>query len=65
MQAGGGPKLSLVEQVGDFVVHGNDWVTGKQSKYRQEVIELLNSWGGELVEIEYSSDISDQNIKEQ
>ncbi len=49
----------------DFVVHGNDWVTGKQSKYRQEVIELLNSWGGELVEIEYSSDISDQNIKEQ
>tara|TARA_B100000674_G_scaffold203959_1_gene166581 strand:- start:5068 stop:6369 length:1302 start_codon:yes stop_codon:yes gene_type:complete len=49
----------------DFVVHGNDWVTGKQSKYRLEVIELLNTWGGELIEIEYSSDISDQNIKEQ
>ncbi len=49
----------------DFVVHGNDWVIGKQSKYRQEVIELLNTWGGELIEIEYSSDISDQNIKEQ
>tara|TARA_B110000008_G_C16942630_1_gene553123 strand:- start:36 stop:1334 length:1299 start_codon:yes stop_codon:yes gene_type:complete len=49
----------------DIVVHGNDWINGPQSKYREEVISLLNQWGGKLIEIEYSSDISDQNIKHQ
>lgn len=49
----------------DYVVHGDDWKTGKQSKYREEVINLLKAWDGELIETEYSSDISDQNIKEQ
>ena len=49
----------------DFVVHGDDWANGPQSKYRQEVIDLLSTWGGQLVEIGYSSEISDQNIKNQ
>ncbi len=56
-------NLSTIQP--EFVVHGDDWVKGKQSKYRAEVIELLKRWGGELIEIEYSSDISDQNIKDQ
>lgn len=49
----------------DFVVHGDDWKSGKQYKYRQEVIDLLSEWGGELIEVEYSSDISDKNLKNQ
>ena len=49
----------------DFVVHGNDWINNDQSKYRQEVIDVLSTWGGELIEVEYSSDISDNNIKNQ
>jgi len=49
----------------DYVVHGDDWVSGTNSKYRLEVIELLKEWGGSLVEIEYSSEISDKNIKDQ
>lgn len=49
----------------DFVVHGNDWINNDQSKYRQEVIEVLSIWGGELIEVEYSSEITDNNIKNQ
>ncbi len=48
-----------------YVVHGDDWIEGDQSKYRQEVLDLLDQWGGELIEPAYSSEISDQNIKNQ
>ena len=58
-------KENLLKLKPDFVVHGDDWKTTYQSKYRQEVIDLLKEWGGELVEIPYSKDISDANIKEQ
>ena len=58
-------RENLLKLKPDYVVHGNDWVKGEQSKYRDEVLKLLEGWGGELVEIEYSSDISDQNIKDQ
>lgn len=58
-------KTNLLELKPDIVVHGDDWKNNNQSKYRQEVIETLAQWGGELVEIPYSSDISDIHIKEQ
>ena len=38
----------------DYVVHGNDWVEGFQQPIRKEVIELLNEYGGKLVEYPYS-----------
>ena len=58
-------KDNLAKIRPDFVVHGDDWKDGKQSKYRQEVIDLLSEWGGELIEVKYSSDISDKNLKNQ
>ena len=58
-------KDNLLSIKPDFVVHGDDWIKGSQSVYRNEVINILKNWGGELIEIEYSSDISDQNIKNQ
>lgn len=38
----------------DYVVHGDDWVTGFQKPIRDEVIEILNTYGGELIEYPYS-----------
>ena len=58
-------RENLLNLKPDYVVHGDDWVDGVQSKYRKEVVDLLSQWGGKLVDIEYSSDISDQNIKNQ
>ena len=51
-----------------FVVHGDDWKTGVQSKTRDRVIKCLNEWGGELIEPKYTENISStllhKNIKE-
>ncbi len=58
-------KENLLRLKPDFVVHGDDWKDNHQRKYREEVIELLKGWGGKLVEIPYSSDINEIQIKEQ
>lgn len=41
-----------------FVVHGDDWREGVQRDTRQRVIDVLNEWGGELVEVPYTAGIS-------
>lgn len=38
----------------DIVVHGDDWKTGLLAPIRQEVIELLAEYGGELIEYPYT-----------
>ena len=38
----------------DFVVHGDDWKEGFRKNTRQEVIELLEKWGGKLIEIPFT-----------
>ncbi|ADV46661.1 phosphoenolpyruvate mutase [Nitratifractor salsuginis] len=52
----------------DYVVHGTDWREGVQAKVREQVIETLKEWGGELVEPEYTKGISstklNQSLKE-
>lgn len=40
----------------DYVVHGDDWKTGLQESIRQEVIDILKEYGGELLEYPYSND---------
>lgn len=46
-----------------FVVHGDDWRTGVLSKTRNEVVELLARWGGELVETPYRWDFDNMYKK--
>mgnify|MGYP006082894071 CR=1 FL=1 len=46
----------------DFVVHGDDWKEGVQSKTRQQVIDCLSKWGGELIEVSYTQDISSTKL---
>ena len=40
----------------DIIVHGDNWQEGFQKPIRDEVIELLGAYGGQLVEFPYSSD---------
>ena len=42
----------------DIVVHGDDWRNGVQKKIRNNVIEQLKQWNGELIEFPYTKDIS-------
>lgn len=50
------PNLELVRP--DIVVHGDDWKEGVQAKTRQQVIDTLAKWGGELIEPSYTDGIS-------
>lgn len=50
------PNLEMLKP--DYVVHGDDWKTGVQSRTRQRVIDALAQWGGELIEVPYTKDIS-------
>ena len=42
----------------DFMVHGDDWVQGPESRVRQRCISVLESYGGKLVEVEYTPGVS-------
>lgn len=46
-------KENLQKYKPDFVVHGDDWVEGFQKQIRDEVIQCLKEYGGELVEYPY------------
>ena len=48
----------------DYVVHGSDWRQGVQKETRNRVLEALKEWGGELVEPEYTRDVSSTQLIE-
>lgn len=47
----------------DIVVHGDDWCTGFQKPIRDEVVSILASYGGKLVEYPYSTDDKYKDIE--
>lgn len=49
-------KDNLEKYHPDIVVHGDDWCSGFQRPIRDELTEILASYGGKLVEYPYSSD---------
>ena len=49
-------KDNLLKYKPSIVVHGDDWCTGFHKPVRDEVVSILASYGGKLVEYPYSSD---------
>ncbi|HAS56180.1 MAG TPA: phosphoenolpyruvate mutase [Firmicutes bacterium] len=47
----------------DYVVHGDDWKEGVQQQTRAKVIETLKEWGGQLIEVPYTRNVSSSNIE--
>jgi phosphoenolpyruvate mutase len=54
------PNLRKIKP--DYVVHGDDWRTGVQRETRQRVIDALEEWGGQLVEPQYTPNISSTRL---
>lgn len=48
----------------DYVVHGDDWVSGFQKPIREEVLSVLSGYGGILVEFPYSNDEKYKELEE-
>lgn len=49
-------KDNLLKYKPDIVVHGDDWCEGFQTPIRDEVVSVLNTYGGKLIEYPYSKD---------
>ena len=56
------PNLERLQP--DYVVHGDDWRTGVQRETRQRVIDALERWGGQLVEVPYTEGISSTQLND-
>ena len=44
----------------EYVLHGDNWRDGAQSAIREQVIEVLKEWDGELIEVPYTYN---ENVK--
>ena len=56
-------KINLESLKPSIVVHGDDWCTGFQKPIRDEVVSILASYGGKLVEFSFSSDDKYKDIE--
>lgn len=56
-------KENLEKYQPDYVVHGDDWVSGFQKPIRDEVCCVLASYGGRLVEYPYSKDAKYEDLE--
>lgn len=48
-------KENLIKYKPNYVIHGDNWKYNIQQTIRNEVIDLLNGWNGQLIEIPYTS----------
>lgn len=57
-------RAILEELKPDIVVHGDNWQEGIQKPLRQEVLDVLASYGGRLIEFPYASDRKYRELEE-
>ena len=46
----------------EYVIHGDDWLSGPQVALRDNVLKALNKYNGKLIEIPYTKGISSEAI---
>ncbi|MCL2577721.1 MAG: phosphoenolpyruvate mutase [Defluviitaleaceae bacterium] len=49
----------------DYVLHGDDWRTGHMQLIRERVISVLSEWGGDLIEVPYTRNLSADKLSRQ
>lgn len=47
-------RENLLKYRPDYVIHGDNWQSNSQQAIRNEVLELLAEWDGQLIEIPYT-----------
>jgi len=55
--------FNLLKYKPKYVLHGDDWLTGVQKTIRDNVEKVLSGYGGNIIDIPYTSDISSSLIK--
>ena len=57
------PNLMVIKP--DYVVHGDDWLTGVQQETRQRVIDCISAWNGKVIDVPYTPGISSTALNAQ
>jgi len=47
----------------DFFVHGSDWKKNVQSEQRKKLKKIMKNWGGKVIDIPYTKNISSSKIR--
>ena len=47
----------------DFMIQGTDWREGPLSEVRVKAINLMKTWGGQVIEPEYTKGVSSSGLK--
>ncbi|MDY3245948.1 adenylyltransferase/cytidyltransferase family protein [Campylobacter sp.] len=53
---------NLIKLKPKYMVHGTDWRQGPLADVRQKAIDLMASWGGEVIEPEYTKGVSSSQL---
>ena len=53
---------NLIKLKPKYMVHGTDWREGPLADVRQKAIDLMASWGGEVIEPEYTKGVSSSQL---
>lgn len=48
----------------DVFVHGDDWKTGPQSTARSQVVEIMATYGGKVIEPQYTPGVSSSQLQD-
>ncbi len=46
----------------DFLIHGDDWMQGRDSELRQECIKVMEELGGKVIEVPYTKGINSSSL---
>ena len=57
--------VNLKKYKPQFMIHGDDWLKGKEFNLRKKVKKTLNSYGGKLIVVPYTKGISSQALADQ
>jgi phosphoenolpyruvate phosphomutase len=49
---------NLLKYKPDFMIHGDDWKTGFQKKYRDSAFQVMDEINGEIIEIPYTEGVN-------
>lgn len=55
---------NLVKYKPDYIIHGDDWKEGPAKYLRDEVFKVMESLGGQVIEIPYTKGISASGLKQ-
>ena len=54
---------NLLKYKPKYVVHGDDWLSGVQKNTRDKVLQIVQTYGGHIIDVPYTKNISSSSIK--